>query len=95
MARYYYFPTGAVRGIILGNSISMYYMYHISGAVKKVEIKDIGGRICSPKLLITRIAVFLVANLSTTATSAAWCTRWPIVTGLIVDRAMSNMFTTN
>lgn len=43
MARYYYFPTGAVRGIILGNSISMYYMYHISGAVKRVEIKDVGG----------------------------------------------------
>jgi RHS repeat-associated protein len=40
LARYYYFPTGAVRGIVLGNSISMFYLYHISGAVKRVEIKD-------------------------------------------------------
>ena len=43
IARYYYFPTGAIRGIVLGNVISMFYLYHISGAVKRVEIKDAKG----------------------------------------------------
>lgn len=43
LASYSYYPTGSVRTIKLGNSLTIDYTYHISGAVKKAVVKNAKG----------------------------------------------------
>ena len=64
LAQYEYYPTGAVKNIVLGNSLTLSYTYHISGAVKSAVVKsadnnkvysealyyeDCGGNGCKPQ----------------------------------------------
>jgi RHS repeat-associated protein len=51
IARYDYYPTGAVKSITMGKSIILSYTYHISGAVKTAEVKAANGmKLYSEKL---------------------------------------------
>ena len=43
LAHYEYYPTGSVKSVDLGNSLTLTYTYHISGAVKTAEVKDASG----------------------------------------------------
>jgi hypothetical protein len=36
LARYEYYPTGSVKTVVLGNSLTLSYTYHISGAMKRL-----------------------------------------------------------
>lgn len=51
IARYAYYPTGAVKTITMGKSLILSYTYHISGAVKTAEVKAANGmKLYSEKL---------------------------------------------
>ena len=43
LAHYEYYPTGSVKSVNLGNSLTLAYTYHISGAVKTATVTSIGG----------------------------------------------------
>ena len=43
LARYEYYPTGSVKSITLGNSLTISYTYHISGAVKTAKVLSADG----------------------------------------------------
>ena len=64
LTHYDYYPTGSVRTVKLGNSLTLSYTYHISGAVKTAEVRsadnrelysdtlhyeDCGGNGCTPQ----------------------------------------------
>ena len=64
LARYEYYPTGSVKTVTLGNSLTLAYTYHISGAIKTAEVRsadnrelyadtlyyeDCGGNGCTPQ----------------------------------------------
>jgi hypothetical protein len=40
LAHYEYYPTGAVKKITMGNSLTLSYTYHISGAVKTAKVNS-------------------------------------------------------
>ena len=44
VAHYDYYPTGSVRTVKLGNSLTLSYTYHISGAVKTAEVRSADNR---------------------------------------------------
>ena len=43
VASYEYYPTGAVKTVNMGNSLTLTYTYHISGAVKSATVKSAKG----------------------------------------------------
>ena len=64
LATYAYYPTGSVKTVTMGNSITLTYTYHISGAVKTAAVQsadgntlysetlyyeDCGSNICTPQ----------------------------------------------
>ena len=64
LARYEYYPTGSVKTVTLGNSLTLSYTYHISGAMKTATVmsadnrelysdtlyfEDCGGNGCMPQ----------------------------------------------
>ncbi len=44
VAHYDYYPTGSVRTVKFGNSLTLSYTYHISGAVKTAEVRSADNR---------------------------------------------------
>ncbi|MBR2306741.1 MAG: RHS repeat-associated core domain-containing protein [Fibrobacter sp.] len=44
LAHYEYYPTGSVRTVTLGNSLTLSYTYHISGAVKTAMVMSADNR---------------------------------------------------
>ena len=43
IASYKYYPTGSVKTVTLGNSLSLTYTYHISGVVKSAKVVSANG----------------------------------------------------
>ncbi len=43
LATYAYYPTGSVKTVIMGNSLTLTYTYHISGAVKTATVQSANG----------------------------------------------------
>ena len=43
LATYAYYPTGSVKTVTMGNSITLTYTYHISGAVKTATVQSADG----------------------------------------------------
>ena len=43
LATYAYYPTGSVKTVTMGNSITLTYTYHISGAVKTAAVQSADG----------------------------------------------------
>ena len=44
IVRYEYYPTGSVKTVTMGNSVTLTYTYHISGAVKTATIQSADGK---------------------------------------------------
>lgn len=43
LATYVYYPTGSVKTVNMGNSLTLTYTYHISGAMKTATVKSASG----------------------------------------------------
>mgnify|MGYP002624112469 CR=1 FL=1 len=43
LAHYTYYPTGSVKTVTMGNSLTLTYTYHISGAVKTAAVQSADG----------------------------------------------------
>ena len=43
IAHYTYYPTGSVKNIVMGNTLTLTYTYHISGAVKSARVTTANG----------------------------------------------------
>ena len=43
LATYSYYPTGSVKTVNMGNSLTISYTYHISGALKTAKVETANG----------------------------------------------------
>ena len=73
LAHYTYYPTGGVKTVTMGNSLTLTYTYHISGAVKTAAVQSADGNTLYSETLYYEDCGSNTCTPNTTATSAAWC----------------------